>query len=171
MNEQAQNLFEKLSQSLEEMTKLYRQMLEVVRKERECLVAVNQPEIEACFLQKEELVSKIRLCDMLREKYAQNLGVELGVKSQVPRLLELAQNLPIRNGDLLRQHHASLELVIKRIQEINRENEIVAQNALRVLDGALGDIKETLAGKNTYERKGKYKTGPEQSGHFVSKEA
>ncbi len=171
MNEQGLTLFEKLSQSLEEMTKLYRQMLEVVRREKDYLIQVNQPEIENCFKQKEELIGKVRLCDMLREKYAQNLGVELGMKAQVPRLLELAQNLPLIQGDLLRQQHASLDLVIRRIQELNIENEVIAQNALKVLDGALGDIKETLAGKNTYERKGRYKTGPEQSGHFVSKEA
>ncbi len=28
----------------------------------------------------------------------------------------------------------------------------------------------TLSGKKTYERKGTYKQGPEQSGNFVSKE-
>ncbi|MFN8845785.1 MAG: flagellar protein FlgN [Bdellovibrionales bacterium] len=171
MKAQVIPLFEKLHQSLEEMTKLYRQLLDVVRKEKEHLISVSQVEIEKCFLQKEELIGKVRLCDMLREKYAQNLAVELGLETTSPRLLELAQNLPLREGDLLRQHHASLEMVIKRVQELNRENEAAAQQALRILGGALGDIKETLAGKNTYERKGKYKTGPEQSGHFVSKEA
>lgn len=171
MNEQSSHLFEKLSQSLEEMTKLYRQMLEVVRKEKDFLIYVNQPEIELCYKQKEELIGKIRLSDMIREKYAQNLAVELKMKTQVPRLLEIAQNLPLQEGDLLRQQHAGLDLVIRRIQNLNSENELIAQNALKTLGGALGEIKETLAGKNTYERKGRYKSGPEQSGHFVSKEA
>lgn len=171
MNEQSQELFLKLSQSLEEITKFYRQLLEVVRKEKDFLIQVNQPEIESCYKLKEELIGKIRLSDMLREKYAQNLGAQLNLNSHAPRLLELAQNLPMEQGDFLRKMHSGLELLIKRIQEINQVNQIHAENALKALDGALGNVKETLAGKSTYERKGKYKSGPEQSGHFVSKEA
>lgn len=171
MQEQGQNLYSKLSKTLDEMTKLYRQLLEVVRKEKEFLIQVNQVEIEKSYKLKEELIGKIRLADMLREKYAQNLGAEIGMKSHAPRLLELAQNLPSSEGDQLRQVHSALELVIKRIQEKNIENEAHATQALRVLSGALGNVKETLSGKSTYERKGRYKSGPDQSGHFVSKEA
>lgn len=171
MSDRSEELYFKLSQSLEEITKFYRQMLEIVRKEKDFLILVNQPEIENCFKQKEELIGKIRLADMLREKYAQNLGAELKMNSHAPRLLELAQNLPMEQGDFLRKMHSGLELLIRRIQELNQVNQIHAENALKALDGALGNVKETLAGKSTYERKGKYKSGPEQSGHFVSKEA
>lgn len=171
MENKVQIYYTKLTDTLEEMTKIYRQLLEVVRQEKEHLVNVNLGEIEKSTLVKEELIGKIRIADMLREKYAQNLGAEIGVKNTIPRLLEIAQYMPMAEGDRLRQMHAALDMVIRRIQTLNKENETYAQSALKNLDGALGNIKDTLSGKKTYERKGQYKTGPETSGHFVSKEA
>lgn len=171
MEQKVQILYTKLIETLEEMTKMYRQLLEVVRKEKEHLLQVNLPEIENAVKVKEEMISKLRLADMLREKYAQNLGAELGMNSSSPRLMELAQRMPITEGDQLRQLHSALELVITRIQEINKENASYAQSALNTLNGAMGNIKETLSGSKTYERKGQYRTGPDTAGHFVSKEA
>ena len=170
MDQRVHTYYSKLTETLEEMTKIYRQLLEVVRQEKDHLLQANLVEIEKATQVKEELINKLRVADMLREKYAQNLGAEINVPNTIPRLLELAQYMPMAEGDHLRQLHAALELVIKRIQEINKENEEYAQSALKTLNGALGNVKETLSGKKTYERKGHYKTGPETSGHFVSKE-
>lgn len=171
MDQKVHTYYSKLTETLEEMTKIYRQLLEVVRQEKDHLLQVNLVEIEKATQIKEEMINKLRVADMLREKYAQNLGAEINVPSTIPRLLELAQYMPMAEGDRLRQQHAALELVIKRIQEINKENEDYAQSALKNLNGALGNVKETLSGKKTYERKGQYKTGPDTAGHFVSKEA
>lgn len=164
-------VYKKLIETLEEMTKLYRQLLDVVRKEKDFLIKVDLLEIDKARMAKEELISKCRIADMLREKYAQELGSLVGLKSARPRLVELAAQMPLKEGDTLRQLHSSLEMVIRRLQGLNNENEQYAQSALRTLGGALGNIKETLAGKSTYERKGQYKSGPEVSGNFVSKEA
>lgn len=171
MEQKVQHFYLKLSETLEEMTKIYRQLAELVRREKDFLVQVNLVEIENCTKQKEEMIAKLRISDMLREKYAQNLGAELGMQSESPRLMELAARMPVVEGDKLRQMHATLEFIIKRIQQINKENETYASSALKTLNGAMGNIKETLAGKNTYERKGQYKTGPDTAGHFVRKEA
>lgn len=171
MEQRVQIYYTKLTETLAEMTKIYRHLLEIVRKEKEILIQVNLPEIENTSKLKEELVAKLRVADMLREKYAQNLGAELGMDSSAPRLLELAQKMEMKEGDHLRQIHSALEFVVSRIQEMNKENEAYAQSALKTLNGALGNIKETLSGKKTYERKGQYKTGPDTAGHFVSKEA
>lgn len=171
MEQKVQLFHSKLSETLEEMTRIYRHLLEVVRKEKDHLVQVNLIEIEKATQTKEELIGKLKIADLLREKYAQNLGQELKLQSESPRLMELAQNLPFEEGDRLRLQHRALELLIRRIQEINQENETYANSALKTLNGAMGNIKETLAGKNTYERKGQYKTGPDTAGHFVRKEA
>ena len=171
MDAKVEPVYTKLTETLGEMTKLYRQLLDVVRKEKDHLIKVEVVEIDKARAIKEELISKCRIADMLREKYAHELGSLVGLTIARPRLMELAGQLPMKQGDALRQMHAGLELVIRRIQGLNKENEIYAQSALKTLNGALGNIKETLAGKNTYERKGQYKAGPEISGNFMSKEA
>ena len=166
-----ETVFKKLTETLEEMTKIYRQLLEVVRKEKEFLINVNLIEIDKCRAQKDEFIGKARIAEMVREKHAFELGSLVGLQSMRPSLREIAGQMPIKEGDILRQHQSALQMVVKRLQELNKENENYAQNALRTLNGAMGNIKETLAGKNTYERRGQYKTGPEVSGNFVSKEA
>lgn len=171
MDANIEPVFKKLTENLEEMTKLYRQLLDVVRKEKDHLIKVEFVEIDHCRKLKEELINKCRIADMVREKHAYELGALVGLTSARPRLMELASKFPMKEGDILRQHHSTLEMVIRRLQDLNRENDAYAQSALKTLGGALGNIKETLAGKNTYERKGQYKTGPEVSGNFVSKEA
>lgn len=160
----------KLSQNLEDLIHLYRQLLNMVRHEKELLISADADELSSLSLQKEQTLQKIRLSDTLRQKHAQELAVLIKAESENPRLLELAQKLDGAFGDRLRQQHSTLDLVIKRVVEINKENEEYAKQALNQLDGALGNIKETLAGKKTYGQQGKMRMGPEHSGHFVKKE-
>ena len=65
----------------------------------------------------------------------------------------------------------ALDILIKRITDINKENEEYASSALATVNGALGNIKDSLSGKKTYGGKGQVKQGPQVSGNFVSKEA
>ena len=160
-----------LISSLEELTKLYRQLLEVVRKEREILLSANLDELLACNESKETLLMKIKMADLLRAKHAEELAAVVGADKNDPRLLEIAKKAGGALGDRLRAIHGALELVIQRTMELNRDNETYVQSALQTLRGAMGDIKETLGGKKTYGRKGTYKPGPDQTSNFVSKEA
>lgn len=164
-------ILDRLITNLEELTKLYRQLLEVVRKERELLISADIAELEKNNSLKDSLIMKVRLADQLRIKRAEEAAEAVGADARNPRLLEIARRVDGAQGDRLRVLHASLETLLTRIAEINRGNEEYAQSALRTLNGAMNDIKETLTGKKTYERKGTYKLGPETTGNFVSKEA
>jgi len=163
--------YKKLLSNLEEMTKLYRQLLDVVRKEKEILLTAQLDDLIENNLLKDQLLMKIKLADTLRFKHAQELALMIKADFENPRLLELAVKMPGAEGDTLRTLHATLDLLIKRLMDFNKENEVYAQTALKTLNGTMNDIKETLTGKKTYEKKGQYKAGPEQSGNFVSKEA
>lgn len=162
---------QKLIANLEEITKLYRQLLDVVRKEKEFLIAADREKIEENNLAKETLLMKLKLADVARVRCASELAVQVGGDSENPRLLELSQKLGGAVGEKLRVQHAALDMIVKRISDLNKENEEYASNALRTLNGALNELKETISGKKTYEKKGQYKMGPQVAGNFVSKEA
>lgn len=168
---QIQRQVQKLVSSLDDILSLYRQLLDVMRKEKDLLIAADRPALDENNVQKEELLMKLKLADAARIRSATDLAKLIGADSENPRLLEISQRLGGAGGDKLRSQHSALELVIKRIVELNRENEEYAQSALKALQGAMGDIKETITGKATYERKGQYKMGPQVAGNFVSKEA
>jgi hypothetical protein len=103
-------------------------------------------------------------------RYAAELASLLKSDVDNPRLLVLAQKMGGHEGDRLRSLHSALDIVIRRMTEINKENEEYAKSALKTLDGALQDIKGSLSGKKTYEKSGQYKSGSDTAGHFVRKE-
>jgi len=167
--------YSKLTSSLDELIKLYRNLLDIVRKEKEALLQSQIDIIHENNKAKEGLLAKIRATDLVRERYARDLAQAVGSDAKTPRLLEIAQKMTgvgaSPDADRLRQLHSILVLLIERVAEINKANAQYAENALKTLSMALGDVKSTLGGKKVYERKGKLNEGPNRAGNFVSKEA
>jgi len=172
MDASQEKSFSKLVNNLEELTKLYRSLLEVVRKEKDLLIQADIQLLNANNKEKENIIYKIRSQDAARERYAKEFAHQLGLDNSVQyRLLDLAKALqPSEAEARLRSLHAMLEMLVNRVSQLNKENEEYAQSALSVLNGAMGNIKETLAGKKTYARQGKMELGPEKAGNFVRKE-
>lgn len=168
---QISNAFAKLVTNLEELTKFYRTLLDLLRKEKEFLVQSDLAALNESNKAKETMLLKIRAHDSARERYAKEFAHLIGTDVSSPRLLEMAQKIQGPEADRLRSIHSTLDLLIRRVSELNKENETFASHALQVLGGAMGEIKDTLSPKKTYERKGKMTHGPERAGNFVSKEA
>jgi flagellar biosynthesis/type III secretory pathway chaperone len=167
----AQNaIFERLVLNLEELTKIYSQLLDVVRHEQNFLLQAHVEHLNSSNESKEVLIRKARLADELRQRLAQDAARIVGAPTDEPRLLEIAKKVGGLYAGKLRSLHAGLETLLGRLAEQNRINEEHAQSALRILNGAMGEIKETIAGKKTYGGKGQYKVGPETTGHFIRKE-
>lgn len=163
--------YQKLLANLEDLTSLYRQLLDLVRKEKQLLIDADMEKLLENNENKENLLFKIKSIDGMRARYAADLAALVQADAETPRLLDIAKHVGGAEGERLRVIHSALDLLIKRLSTLNKENEEVAQSALRNLGGALNNIKDTLSGKKTYGGKGQVQRGPEQAGHFVSKEA
>lgn len=155
---------------LEEQIKVYRTLLDVVRKEKEILVSANLDELNENNRSKEAMLLKIRALETQRLKCATDLSATLGLSVENPRLLEIAKHLDLEPGDKLRNLHSVLELLLRRVQEYNRQNEVLVQSALTNITGAMNSIKGTLQEKATYQKKGEVE-GHASSGQLVSREA
>ena len=114
---------DKLISNLEELTKHYRQLLDLVRKEKQLLIDANIDLINESNLQKEILLNKIQELDALRVNYAHEVAEKLNISKVEARLLNLAIHLGGAQGDKLRSQHAALEMILKRLAEINKEKE------------------------------------------------
>lgn len=156
---------------LEDMTKNYRFLLELVRKEKQVLIDARTDEMNASQLQKEILLQKISEQDLNRQIMAREISRKLGLNSDEPRLLEIAKHIDSIQGNKLRSQHAALELILKRLSEINKENASIAEMALKNVTFALDNLKETFMGQKTYQKKGRIQNGNDRSGHLISKEA
>lgn len=160
---------EKLISNLEDLTKQYRLLLDLVRKEKQILIDADTDLINESNFQKEILLNKIYELDALRIQSALEVAQKLNISSDEARLLNLARQIGGAHGDKLRSQHAALEMILKRLAEINKENAIYADSALRNVTGALNSIKESLIGPQNY-KKDKYQKSAKPS-HLVSKEA
>ena len=155
---------------LEEQIKVYRTLLEVVRKEKEILVSANLDDLNENNRSKEAMLLKIRSLESERLKCAAELSQALNLTAESPRLLDIAKRLDLDGGDKLRNLHSVLELLLRRVQEYNRQNETLVQNALSNITGAMNSIRGTLQEKPTYQKKGEVE-GHASSGQLVSREA
>lgn len=159
-----------LISTLEEQVKVYRHLLEVVRKEKEILISSNLDELNENNRTKEAMLIKIRSLEAARLKAAADVYLSIGLTGDQPRLLEIARFVPDEQGEKLRSVHSVLELLLKRVQEYNRNNESLVQSALSHITGAMKSIKTTLQEKPTYQKQGEVE-GNVSAGQLVSREA
>lgn len=170
-----QIIFDKLVKNLEDLTKQYRQLLDCIRKEKDLLIQSHIPKLDENNVLKEQLLMRIKSLDGLRVSYACELAQEIGAESTAPliapRLLDLSKKMGGPEGDRLRSIHSTLEIITNRIVQINKDNAKYAESGIRTVTAAMENLKETLMGQKTYQKKGGYQQGPDRAGHFVSKEA
>jgi flagellar biosynthesis/type III secretory pathway chaperone len=155
---------------LEEQIRVYRHLLEVVRKEKDILVSANLDDLNENNRAKEAMLIKIRGLETERMARAHELHLSLGLQGETPRLLEMARHLDNEAADKLRNIHSVLELLLRRVQEYNQQNEGLVQSALSNITGAMNAIKGTLSDKPTYQKKGEVE-GVTPAGQLVSREA
>lgn len=165
-----QNSLQSLDQILNRTIKVYRQLLEVVRREREILIEADLEELNENNAIKEKILIELREWEEKRILIVAQIAKENQINMEEPRLLDLANHFSGEKGDRLRNLHSVLVLLLKRVQEFNQQNEDLVRAALENISGALNNIKNHLQEKSTYERKGRLKEGT-QDAHFVSKEA
>lgn len=164
--------YEKMISNLDDMLKNYRQLLDIVRKEKDLLITSNIEQLNDNNNAKEQVIIKIKALDAVRMTYAAELAHLVGADTAQPRLLEIAQKIGGAEAEKLRTMHAALEMVIKRLSEINKTNVVYAESALQTVNSALENFKDTLLGQpKTYQQKGKYKQGSDTSGHLVTRKA
>lgn len=166
-----QKNFEKLSKNLDSILKQYRSLLDCVRKEKEILIKNDIEKLNENNLLKEQILDEIKSLELTRINCAKELAQIVGANSEEPRLLDIAQKISGVEGDRLRVMHSALELILKNLVEINKENARYAETALGTVTHAMENIKESLMGQKTYQKKGNYQQGHDKSGHLVSREA
>ncbi|MCB0365931.1 MAG: flagellar protein FlgN [Bdellovibrionaceae bacterium] len=171
MKPTTKDAYDKLILNLEDQVKIYRSLLEVVRKEKDILISANLDDLTENNKAKEAMLLKLRGLESSRIRYVAELAVSEGMPTESPRLVDLAIHFGGEVEDRLRNLHSVLELLLKRVQEYNQQNEGLVNSALEKITGAMNAIRDTLTEKPTYEKKGQMADQGAQSGQLVSREA
>jgi flagellar biosynthesis/type III secretory pathway chaperone len=162
-------LISALVDTLDSLVKVYRSLLEVVRREKDILVSAKLDDLTENNKAKDAMLLRIRSLENNRQKLARDLAQVVGADVEQPRLLEIAAKLETQNADRLRNLHGVLDLLVKRVSEVNKSNEELVQAALRNITGAMDAIRDSVQEKPAYGRKGKM-AGSATGGNLVRKE-
>lgn len=164
-------MFQDLVDCLENLVKVYRSLLDVVRKEKEILVASKLDELNENNKSKDAMLIRIRSLENHRMKCARDLAQEVGADVEQPRLLDIAVRSPHAQADKLRNLHSVLELLVRRVADVNKQNEELVQAALSNITGAMEAIRDGLKPKPVYGKQGGVAQQKTEGGHLVSREA
>ncbi len=161
-------------QVLQKLVGFHRQLLDVVRLEREALLNVDLKSVQETTLAKEGLIQLIQQSESERIKLVTLLAVKWKkpVKElTLSKLIIEVQATDQKFAEQLRSMFNTLNLLTERIIEQNKENNRLAENALSHVDQMKKNILGEAAPKSdTYTSHGK-KTASSTAPHFFSKEA
>ncbi len=165
-----ENYYKSLVSCLEQLVKVYRHLLEVVRQEKEILIASELDELAENNKGKEATLIKLKSLETQRIKHAKDLAGVCGVDIEQPRLLEIAAHFSGAQANKLHNLHSVLDLLVRRVNDLNKENEQLVQSALRSISGAMDSIKDEYQDKNTYGDKGGMKASKNIGASILSKD-
>lgn len=166
-----EEFYKNLIDVLESELTVYRHLLDVVRKEKDILIAADINELNENNQSKEAMLVKLRQLERGREKASRDLASAIGGNVEKPRLLELALKLGGEEGKRLQSLHQTFDIIVQRLKELNKANASLAETALNNLQGAMKSLKSTLGETSTYKKQGEMKKQEVLTGQFVSREA
>lgn len=170
MDLKTKELYNGLTECLDNLVKVYRSLLEVVRREKEILTSSKLDELTENNKAKDAMLVRIRSLENSRLKLARELAGAVGADTESPRLLEIATRIESVSADKLRNLHSVLDLLVRRVSEVNKQNEELVQSALSNITGAMEAIRDTLEVKPTYGQKGSMAAIKNEGGSIVRKE-
>ncbi len=130
MEGQAPDL-EELQKNLRHQLSLYRQLVDVLRDEKEHLIAVRFREIRECTYSKEALLDEAHREEFRRHKWTQRAALFLGVSLQDVTMELVATKIggPELYEPLVSLRNALVHLV-RKAKEMNSDNKRIVESAL-----------------------------------------
>lgn len=162
--------FRALEKSLDDLIKIYRHLLGVVRREKEILVSANLQDLNENNKTKEAMLIKARQLEEFRMAATKSFARSEGISDE-SKLIDIAQFVGGETGLRLQNIQSVLELLLKRVKEHNVQNEVLVNAALENISGAMNSIREVISEKPTYKKSGSMKNHTREPGKLVSKEA
>ncbi len=165
-----------LQKNLHDLLGLHRQLLEIVRQERQALIDVDIDEIQNFTYSKEAIIETIKHTESERLKII--TGFSLSLKIPVKELslskiiITIQSNYP-EQAERLRGSLAALSVLVERVATQNKSNNQLLNTALehvRVMKSNV--LGERNAKSSVYTAKGKKSMSVRsENNNFISKEA
>jgi flagellar biosynthesis/type III secretory pathway chaperone len=173
MEGQAPNL-EELQKNLRHQLTLYRQLVDLLRDEKDHIVGVRLKEVRESTYTKEALLDEVHREEFRRLKWVKEVASFLKVKENEVTMEVIATRIGATDQfEALMSLKLALTHMVKKAREMNADNRALVETALRDAQA----LKRNILGLSSdqpqvYGPKGNMGNGPrEQGARFLSKEA
>ncbi len=168
-----ENTLLSINQVLKKLTGSHRQLLDVVREEKACLVQADLSKILAVTRAKEGLISEIHQLESSRLKLMVDLSIEWKrplKELSLSQLVITIQGVDPKGAEQLQSNLNVLTVLIQRITEQNQESQALIERSLEhVRQMNKNVMNESTAKSSTYTSQGNRSAGLKPS-RFISKE-
>jgi len=168
-------IVQSLLQTLQELVGSYRQLFEVVREERECLISMDVKKIEEMTHKKELIIEDIFRKERDRRKTVQQLSKLWSVsedKVTISQVVFRTQPINIKLASDVESIWRTLDLQIKRTADQNQYNRELLEKSLSHLESMKQNILGASAAKSeTYNPYGKKSGASTSEPRIISREA
>jgi hypothetical protein len=163
-----------IHQSLQKLIGLHRQLMDVVRLEREALIEANLKAVHDVTVSKQALIEAIKISEFERQKHVAALSLlwKKPIRDlTISNIIILIQAREQKLAEQLRSDFNALTILIKRISDQNIDNQALVERSLEHVHNmkrnALG---ESAPKTDTYNPHGQ-KTNSGGSARLISREA
>ncbi|SFT56956.1 FlgN protein [Selenomonas sp. GACV-9] len=127
-------MWQDLAATLNELNKIYRQLVELGKQKRSALVTIDMKTLERLLKDEDDLTKKIKELEQQRQKALINLAVKnraIKKDSKLTDLLQYAPNAQLRQ--ILEQLHGELSQNTAAAKELSEGNSLLIRGAMQAV--------------------------------------
>ena len=133
-------MWQELAATLNELNKIYQQLIETGRRKRDILVAIDMKALEGLLEEEKQLTQKISLLEQKRQKSLIHLAVENRSIKQDTQMAEVLELAPKGLQPVLRQLSQALTTSTTEVRELRDNNNILIRAAMNAASYHLNRI-------------------------------
>ena len=133
-------MWQELAAILNELNKIYQQLIETGRRKRDILVAIDMKALEGLLEEEKQLTQKISLLEQKRQKSLIHLAVENRSIKQDTQMAEVLELAPKGLQPVLRQLIQALTVSTTEVCELRDNNNILIRAAMNAASYHLNRI-------------------------------
>ena len=133
-------MWQELAAILNELNKIYQQLIETGRRKRDILVAIDMKALEGLLEEEKQLTQKISLLEQKRQKSLIHLAVENRSIKQDTQMAEVLELAPKELQPVLRQLIQALTVSTTEVCELRDNNNILIRAAMNAASYHLNRI-------------------------------
>ena len=161
--------YQEFAQCLQDLVTVYQHLLATVEEERVALVAFDIPKISEINAKKEALLEKTSNLEKNRRRLASAIQRFFKKPIEATTLLSLAALYDDEKKEYLVTAHKTLDLLLKRLRELNKIVDGLTRSAQKILDTTIRSVNGGGPASTVYGKQGTLDSG-NIPGKFVSKE-